>query len=213
MTRRQRLRLIQGAAAVGAVVLHLGFLAVLRPQARLLDPSTIPGGAPPILVTLERLRPTPQASLAPALSAPRQPAAQQAGADRPFSRPPPQAAPAWQVQPVAPPGPGTPVVGGIRLDSTGRITVAPEVQGVLRRTTGCDYDGPLTRAEQDACHDRMAASRNAPPLGLTEDRSRDRQLAADARRREALREYREAPPPAGLFDDLRDMGGGDGPRE
>lgn len=189
-------------------MLHVVFLVAMRPDPRLPwlpDEDTI---QPPFVVTLHR-PPRPQAERPSTVRKPERD-------DREERPAPPSPADVVRLAPTspssAPPGPprnpGQPRArpginwGGSPPDGPARKA--------LRGVVGCTLDIPLTRREQNGCDERMGRDRNRPPRTgpLMADKARQREMERDADYKLRLREYRETPPPAGLFNDLRDMGGG-----
>lgn len=209
-TPRQRLRAVQAAAALSAVAIHVLIFSLVRPDPHLRDRP--PADEPPIIVSLVRPPKPPEA----ATPADRPTAARRDRAEdeeRASRGPNPRDLPSLEslAPPAGPPrNPGPPasqrtpgVVWG------GGDPVQDAAQRALRGAAGCGLDIPLTRREQNGCDERMGRDWRDRGRGrpLMADRARQRELEDQAEYRMRRKEYREAPPPAGLFEDLRDMGG------
>lgn len=212
-TPRQRLRAVQGGAALGAVLLHVVFLVFVRPDPRLPWLNDDEATRPPVVITLyPRPRPQddkPSPARKPEREERNRPLAPPSPADVERLAPP---SPSPSAPPGPPRNPGQPGVrpginwGGNPPDGPARKT--------LRGLAGCALDIPLTRAERDRCDERFGRDRNRARSGpLMADKARQREFERQGDYKLRLREYREAPPPAGLFNDLRDMGGGQAPPE
>jgi hypothetical protein len=215
LTPRQRRRGIHAGAGIGAFILHLGLLLVLKPDPHFHDPPAIDEYAPAVLVTLvrppPRQAPPNRAATQSRATVERQPAAAPvAGPTRrpdassvPLSAPP--APPAGAATPGRNPGRQQAVAGvawgQAPADGAGRRT--------LRMSAGCGLGIPLTRAEQAFCDERMGADwkkrREGPPLMA--DRARQREFEREADYKMRLREYKGDSMPPGHFEKLRDMGG------
>ncbi len=218
-TPRQRLRAIQGGAGLGAFVLHLGLLLILRPDPHFrAPPAAILDPFPPFVVTLVR-PPRPRTDKHRAATASRgrqdQPraAAPIAG---PVARLAPSGAPAL---PPAPAGAATPGRNpGQQAASPGVNWGQPPADAAARRalrsSVGCDLGITLSRAERDACDERMGRDRLKPNSGrpLMADRRRQAEFEAEADYKNRLRRYKGDSMPPGHFESLRDLGGQPPPR-
>jgi len=209
-TPRQRLRAVQAAAVGGALLVHALILGLMRPDPRL--PPVAQAEPPPIIVSLVR-PPRPREAAQPAqrpLEARRD---RREEDERPRVGPNPRDLPSLEslAPPAGPPrNPGPPAgARGPGIVWGGGDPVQDAARRALRGAAGCGLEVPLTQRERNGCDERMGRDwrtrgRERP---LMADRARQAELEAQADYRMRRKEYREAPPPAGLFEDLRDMGG------
>jgi len=206
LTKVQRNRAIWAGALVGAALAHVGVLVWLKPEARLRFVDDASESLPPMEVFLvERRRPSPAAGArADAARAPED--EDEFRAPAPSDLPPieslgpaPSASPAAAAPGVIPSGPG--------------VTVADPFARRGVTVADCSNRNLLSRAEEAEC-DRLFAGPALPMKrapGLGSGSRGEAGFARDAERKMKRREYKEAAPPDGTFDDLRDMAGGDGP--
>ena len=213
-TPRQRLRAIQGGAGIGAFVLHLGLLLLLKPDPHFRQPpAAISDPYPPFVVALVR---PPR----PRTDKPRAATASRGRQDQPYAAAP-IAGPVARVAPSGAPVP-TPAPAGASTPgrNPGQQAASPGVnwgrpaadaaaRRALRTSVGCDLGVVLSRAERDACDERMGRDRLKPSsnLPLMADRRRRAEFEAQADYKNRLRRYKGDSMPPGHFDKLRDMGG------
>ncbi len=197
--RRGRIYLV---AAV-SVVLHAGLLILVATHApRLFSPPVASGPPEPIIPILILPR-TP----------PRQTAAGLTPAPIRLHRRPQRFAPSDL--PVAPlvvsqPEPQRPAVGPaprpVALPAS-RDATAEGVGRALRGRLGCANLAALTRAERQACEDRLASgARDAAFPGLGLEGGKAAGFEAEAARKAADQRYRSAPPPRGTLGTGRNSG-------
>ncbi len=213
-TPRQRLRAIQGVAGLGAFVLHLGLLLILRPDPQFREPPMATAELyPPFLVTLVR-PPRPRTDKPPAATSSRgrqdQPRAASPIAG-PVARLAPSGAPAAHPAPAGAATPGRnpgqqPASPGVNWSRAPADTAA---RRALRTSVGCDLGIALTRSERDACDERMGRDRGKPNSNrpLMADRRRQSEFETQADYKNRLRRYKGDSMPLGHFESLRDMGG------
>lgn len=205
-TPRQRLRAVRSGAAAAAVALHVLVLLFMRPDPRL-PAADGPDQHPPFLVTLVR---PPRPDIALERPAPARRRAREE--DRPTAGPNPRTLPSLDslARGGGPPrNPGPPSRSGPPGVVWGGDPAQDAARRALRGAAGCGLDIPLTRREQNGCDERMGRDWRMAPRDrpLMADRARQKEFDDQAAYKRALKEYREAGPPAGLFNDLRDMGG------
>lgn len=208
-TPRQRRRAIHGGAGVGAFLLHLGLLLVLKPDPHFRDPPELiidNVGPPPMQVVL--IRPKPPSP------DPRRAATESRGRESLPRAAAPVAGPVKRIAPTGPPSPAPPPAAPAGAATPGRNlgrqAASPGVnwgqapadaaaRRALRASVGCEYGIALTRAEQDRCDERMGRDRLKPDrrLPLMADRRRQAEFDREAAYKDRLQKWKDENMPAG----------------